>query len=206
MINILSWWVLFAIFFQAQIPKTHIPDGHVAVCDGKLSPGEWDDAASALIVVRPDWRIRVRFKHDDQNMYFLFEQVKHRKERLYPEIFLDPHNSRSDQWEKGQWWLHISYNLCEGNGEPNVYNKNGVFQCAHQKDGWEGNNPPKEDTEAIEVRVSFSKLGIQPTPGLRLGLALALTNATGDSIQKWFFWPATAKVAAPRSWGNVVLD
>lgn len=84
--NTALWCIFLIILFPAQSPKTHIPGGRAAVCDGKLSPGEWDDAASAYIPVRPDWKIRVRFKHDDQNLYFLFENVKHAKERLYPEI------------------------------------------------------------------------------------------------------------------------
>ena len=198
-------WVTYGLNV-AQDSPTHIPSGHAIVPDGKLSPGEWDDAASTEISIQPDWKVRVRFKHDDQNIYFLFEQVKHGKERLYPEILLDPHNLRSERWEKGQWWLHVSYNLCEGDGEPNVYTRNGVFQCAHQKEGWEANNPPSAETEAIEVRVSFSKLGIQPSPGMRLGLALAITDASGDRNQKWFFWPPTATVRSPRSWEEVRLD
>lgn len=59
------------------------------------------------------------------------------------------------------WWLHVSYNLCEGDGEPNVYRKAGVFQCAHQKAGWEGDNPPYKDTRAwkSESRFRSSKSG-----------------------------------------------
>lgn len=194
------------MFLPAKTSQNHIPRGRPAVPDGQVVPGEWDDAASTEIPILPDWKVRVRFKHDDQNLYFLFERVKHGKERLYPEILLDPHNLRGERWEKGQWWLHVSYNLCEGNGEPNVYNRNGVFQCAHQKEGWEANNPPNAETEAIEVRVSFSKLGIQSSSGLRLGLALAVTDATGDRSQKWFFWPPTADLRSPRSWEKVCLD
>jgi hypothetical protein len=186
-----------------SLAEIHIPQGHAIVTDGKVSSGEWDDAASAQIEVQPDWKIPVRFKHDDKNLYFLFEDVRHGTERLYPEIFLDPKNSKSVAWEKSQWWFHVSYNLCEGNGEANVYRKNGTFQCARQKDGWEANNPP--NSQYVEVRVSFSKLGTDPAPGLRMGLALAVTNATGDNRQKWFFWPPTAKVNAPFTWGEAIL-
>ncbi len=205
--NSLALWCLFlATFLPAQLSETRIPNGAGVVVDGKLTPGEWDYAASAQIRVQPDWNIQVRFRHDDKNLYFLFQGIKRGKERLYPEIFLDPQNLRSLQWQQGQWWFHVSYNLCEGNGEPNVYTRNGVLQCAHQKDGWEANNPPGPNTEAVEVRISFAKLGIQPRSGLRFGLALAVTNATGDRAQKWFFWPETAKVSWPASWEQVVLD
>jgi len=137
---------------------------------------------------------------------FAFEGVKHAGERLFPEIFVDPQDRKSSRWQKGQWWLHISYNLCEGDGEPNVYEKNGVFQCAHQKEGWAGTNPPTENMQIIKVKVSFSKLGISPAPGRHLGLAFSVTNATGDERQKWFFWPFTGNANSPQTWGDAVLD
>src|SRR6266436_6434721 len=169
----------FAIFLSIHnVHAIHIPRGRAVEVDGKLAPGEWDDAGSTQIRIRGDWRVKVHFKHDDMYMYFLFEVLKHGNERLFPEIFLDPHDRKGPRWEKGEWWLHVSYNLCEGDGEPNVYKRDGVFQCAHQKDGWAANNPPDQDTQAVEVRVAFSKLGIKPTPGLHLGLAFDVTNAT----------------------------
>jgi hypothetical protein len=194
------------ILLPAQTSNIHIPKGHSATADGIISPREWDDAASTQIAIRPDWKVQVRFKHDDQNLYFAFEDVSHGTERMYPEIFLDPGNLRSAAWEKGQWWFHVSYNLCEGNGEPNVYRKNGVFLCAHQKDGWEANNPPNTNTRTVEARISFSKLALDMHPGVCFGLAVAVTDATGDKLQRWFFWPPSANVNQPRSWKQAVLD
>lgn len=125
----------------------------------------------------------------NENLYFLFEGVRHGSRRLFPEIFIDPRNLKSTGWEKGRWWLHVSYNLCEGDGEPNVYTKAGVFQCAHQKSGWDGNNPPEAETQDVEIRVSFSKIRIMPTSEFRLGLALAVTDATGDAHEMVFLAP-----------------
>ena len=71
---------------------------------------------------------------------------------------------------------------------------------------WAGNNPPSKDTQATEIKVSFSKLGVKPEAGHQLGLAFALTNATGDATQKWFFWPRSAEVQAPNTWGQAVLQ
>ena len=195
------------LLFSARVTDVvHIPRGRAADVDGMVAPHEWEDAESIEIAVDRDWTIRVRFKRDNQSLYFAFEGVKHGSHRLFPEIFVDPQNRKSSRWEKGQWWLHISYNLCEGDGEPNVYRTDGTFQCSHQKEGWAGTNPPAEDAQVIEVRVSLSKLGISPTPGRRLGLAFAVTNATGDERQEWFFWPRTGKVDSPRTWGEAVLD
>lgn len=179
-----------------------IPRGKAVNVDGKVATGEWDGAESVQIAVGPDWKIQVRFKHDNENLYFLFEGVRHGSRRLFPEIFIDPRNLKSTGWEKGRWWLHVSYNLCEGDGKPNVYTKAGVFQCAHQKSGWDGNNQPEAETQDPEIRVSFSNIRIMPTSEFRLGLALAVTDATGDAHQKCFSWPPKADIKVPRTWGE----
>jgi hypothetical protein len=187
-------------------PPLHVPRGSAVKIDGQIDTNEWDKTAAIAITVRNEWKAQVRLKHDDEFLYFLFESVKHGDERLFPEILIDPQNRKGDRWEKGQWWFHVSANLCEGNGEPNVYMKNGTFQCAHIKDGWVGNNPPATDTTNIEIKVAFTKLNMQPTPGVRFGLATALTNATGDAKQKWFFWPGRGRIDSPATWEVAVLD
>lgn len=183
----------------------HIPRGKPITIDGVVSTGEWDDSQSVRIAIRPDWNVRVRMKHDDQNLYLLFEDVTHGSERLFPEVFLNPQNRRDAEWQKGQWWFHVSQNLCEGDGAPNVYRKNGVFLCAHQKLGWDANNPPGQSTQ-VEIRIAFSKINLVPTPGGSFGMALAMTDATGDTQQQWFFWPTKALVQEPDSWGVAILD
>ncbi len=101
-----------------------------------------------------------------------------------------------DHWHgrKGQWWLHVSNNLCEGNGAPNAYETKGKFQCAHRKPGWVGNNPPDKQIELIEVKISFAKLGLEYAPGMKIGLAFDVTDANGKAEQKAYSWPAGAKI------------
>jgi hypothetical protein len=133
----------------------------------------------------------------------VFEGVKHGDERLFPEILIDPRNQKTATWEKGQWWLHVSNNLCEGDGEPNVYEKNGLFQCAHAKQGWKGNNPPGAETNIVEVSVAFAKLKALLLDGF--GIAFDMTDAAGNEKQHWYFWPANAGLMSPRSWGTAVI-
>jgi hypothetical protein len=83
---------------------------------------------------------------------------------------------------------------------------NKIFQCAHQKPGWNANNPPVVHTEVIEISVSFSKLGLKSSKGTTIGLALDLTDATGSFDQKWFYWPANARIDSPRTWGLAILE
>ncbi len=184
---------------------TKIPKGSAPSIDGVLSLGEWSDAAQVSILVEPTWEVKVLLKHDAENLYLAFQGVEHGGRRLYPEVMIDPELRRGERWSAGQLWLHVSQNLCEGSGEFNVYERNGAFQCAHMKSGWEANNPP-DGADAIEVRVSFKKMGLA-TPNERIiGLALDVTDATGDATQLFRYWPESAEIAQPTTWGLALLE
>jgi hypothetical protein len=198
--------IWFAIPSLIQKDLIRIPSASPVTVDGKVSANEWEDSKFVTLPVAKDWTVHVRFKHDTENLYFEFEGVKRGTERLFPEILIDPQNRKSASWEPGEWWLHVSNNLCEGNGEPNVYTKDGVFQCSHTKPGWSGNNPPGADTEVVEVRVSFAKLGLNARTGTEFGIAFDMTDATGDEKQRWFFWPRGAKLESPKTWASAVLE
>ena len=186
--------------------EIRIPRGRAIVVDGVKSPAEWDDASMTQFSVAPGWNVRVFAKHDAENLYFDFEGVTHAGSRLFPEILLDPRYTQSAAWQKGQWWLHVSNNLCEGNGAPNNYEVKGKFQCAHRKPGWNANNAPDASTELIEVKISFAKLGVPFSNGMRVGLAFDMTDATGKADQKSYFWPAGAKIDSPKTWGIAVVE
>jgi hypothetical protein len=109
--------------------EIHIPRGRAIVVDGVKSAGEWDDASMTQFSVAPGWNVRVFAKHDAQNLYFDFEGVTHAGSRLFPVILLDPRHTQSPAWQKGQWWLHVSNNLCESNGAPSVYEKMASFDA-----------------------------------------------------------------------------
>ena len=160
----------------------------------------------AQFAVTPGWNVRVFAKHDAQYLYFDFEGVTHGGSRLFPEILLDPRNRQSPAWQKGQWWLHVSNNLCEGNGAPNVYGNKGKFQCGRRKAGWDGNNPPDEHTEVIEVKISFAMLGVEYAPRMKIGLAFDVTDANGQEAQKSYYWPASARIDSPKTWGVAVVE
>jgi hypothetical protein len=196
----------FAVPAPANSSEFRIPSGVAIAVDGVKSAGEWDDAAVTQCAVGPGWNVRVFAKHDAQNIYFDFEGVTHGASRLFPEVLVDPRNTKSVVWQKGQWWLHVSNNLCEGDGAPNVYEAKGKSLCTHSKPGWGANNPPEVGTEIIEVKVSFQKLGVAYSPGMKIGLALDVTDATGAAGQKTFYWPASAKNDSPKTWGVAVLE
>jgi hypothetical protein len=177
----------FAVPAPTNSGEIHIPSGFAIAVDGVKSAGEWDDTAMTQFAVAPGWNVRVFAKHDAQYIYFDFEGVTHPGSHLFPEILVDPRNTKSEAWQKGQWWLHVSNNLCEENGAPNVYEKKGKSLCVHRKPGWDGNNPPVAGTEIIEVKISFAKLGVGYSPGMKIGLAFDVTDTTGKAGQKTYF-------------------
>ncbi len=187
-------------------PALEVPRGGPILTDGVLSEGEWKSASEVKIDVADGWSVSVLTQHDNENMYFAFSGVKHGSKRMYPEVLLDAANRKPAEWEREVFWFHVSHNLCEGNGEHDVYTRDGVFQCAHTKPGWAGNNPPQESTDVVEIQISFQKLGLKYHPGMKIGLSLEVTDATGDASQIWKFWPKSAKLSDPSSWSTAVIE
>src|SRR5258708_6390123 len=72
------------------------------------------------VPIRTGWNAEFHCNHDDRELICVIANLKHGKEERYPELLIDPQNWRSSNWQRGQWWFHSSYNLCEGNGEFNV--------------------------------------------------------------------------------------
>jgi hypothetical protein len=155
--------------------------------------------AEVSITVAPGWIVQFRCSHDELELTCRIDNLKNGDALRFPELMVDPQDEKTGQWRKGQWWLHSSYNLCEGNGEFNVYNRDGVFQCAKEKPGWSANPFPLKDGEPMEIRVSLAKLGL--VPGRRFGLALDVT----DTQSHWSFWPTDAKLASPATWAEAEL-
>ena len=115
-----------------------------------------------------------------------------------PEVLIDAGNKGGAVWQKGQWWLHASANDCEGDGEFNLYRRDGVFLCAPEKAGWRANNFPVKHG-AVEIEIDFAKVGV--AAGARFGFAVDVT----DTQKTWKFWPATAKLEAPGTWGTAAI-
>jgi hypothetical protein len=182
-----------------------VPRGSASQINGPFRSEEWSGAAHVSIDVEAGWEVTVFLKHDAEDLYLAFRGVAHGGKRFFPEMLIDPEARRGTEWSPGQMWLHVSDNLCEGNGEYNVYEHHGVFQCAHTKSGWEANNPP-ENREVIEVRISFAKMGISEPVGRAVGLALDVTDATGTARQIFRYWPETARIARPSTWGTAIFE
>lgn len=157
--------------------------------------------APVNILVAPGWTVEAALHHDDRFLYIRFTHLRHNRQERYPEILIDPSLAGGDEWKPGQWWLHSSYNLCEGDGAYNVYNVNGVFQCAKTKLGFAANHFPLTGDGIMDVRIALDKFTPALVPGKAFGFALDVT----DTQRSWSFWPNSAQLAHPSTWGQATL-
>jgi hypothetical protein len=157
--------------------------------------------ATVDIPVAADWTVHVMLWHDDRYLYARFSHLRHGGQERYPELLFDPALAGGDAWHHGQWWLHSSYNLCEGDGAYNVYDINGVFQCAKTKPGFAANHFPLIGDGVMDIRIALDKFDPALGLGREFGFALDVT----DTHSAWAFWPVDATLQRPATWGRAVL-
>jgi hypothetical protein len=154
------FFVISVILFLCLPGKAqfiNIPQGTTPEIDGDFAANEWDDAAQATIYVQTDWTVTVFYKHSDTCLYLAFTDVKGVYGERYPDVMLDINNDKSTLWAADDWWLHASYNDCEGNGVYNVW-----ASCQPTHSGWVANNFPLSMPGTIEMGISYSKIGLLP--------------------------------------------
>ncbi|HEY6251972.1 MAG TPA: hypothetical protein VI685_18600 [Candidatus Angelobacter sp.] len=171
----------------------NIPTGPSVKLDGVISAGEWDHAVKVQIAVATNWTVTALLQHDDKNLYVAFVNLRHAGVERYPEVLLDPANQKPLIWQKGQWWLHASYNLCESNVKPDEY-----ASCTPSKPGWDATRFPLRGNVS-EIAISLDKVGLSARSPF--GIALDVTDTKGQ----WNFWPPAARLTSPFSWQTAIL-
>jgi hypothetical protein len=58
----------------------------------------------------------------------------------------------------------------------------------------------------FEVKISFAKLGVEHSPGMKIGWAFDVTDANGKADQKAFLRPTGSKIESPKTWGVAVAE
>jgi hypothetical protein len=109
----------------------------------------------------------------------------------------DINNDKDSAWAADDWWLHASYNDCEANGTYNIWSS-----CHPTHTGWWANNFPLSAGQCIEMEITYQKLGISPGSIDTIGMALEVSNTFND----YDYYPYTADIRHPSTWGNFVLS
>lgn len=169
--------------------------------DGQINASEWQNADSAKIGLSPTDTVTVFYKHDMQNLYFAFcgPLESYIVSAMFPEVLIDPQQLGGSAWQNGQWWFHVSATDCENNGGYGVYNN-----CQVTQPDWEGapnQVPGPPDTDSMEMRIPYSKLGFNAVTQYNLGLAFVITNTTN----LYYTWPPTADKDVPSTWADAKI-
>lgn len=169
--------------------------------DGQVNASEWQHADSVKIGLSPTDTVTAFFKHDMQNIYFAFcgPMESYSLSALFPEVLFDPQLAKGSSWQSGQWWFHVSATDCENNGGYGIYNN-----CQIVQPDWEGapnQIPGPPDTDSIEMKIPYSKIGFNAVTQYDMGLAFVLTN-TNDL---YYTWPPTADKDVPSTWSKAQI-
>ncbi|MEM9023659.1 MAG: FlgD immunoglobulin-like domain containing protein [Bacteroidota bacterium] len=178
------------------IPYTSQPPA----IDGQLSLAEWDTTARVAIPGPGNDSVAVYYAHDSTALYLAFLGRLESANARFPEAMLDLNHSRSNGWEADDWWFHVSATDCSSNGTPNDFSN-----CQLVQPDWEGVpnfDPGLPMTDTVEMRIPFATIGLDLAVTDTIGLALNTTN----TFNAWDYWPATADVLSPATWGEAVFE
>jgi hypothetical protein len=169
--------------------------GTVISPEGKIGAGEWADADSLHIRLDSNHTVTVQYKHDAENLAVRFTGVTTKSFQVEPELLLDLNNSKDSTWQADDLLLHVGYQDCEGRGG---YEN---LECGILQRGWFANNLPASGPGIVEMKISFSRLGLKTGIETPIGLAFALQKPDQSRV----IWPATAETVSPATWGTVSI-
>lgn len=120
--------------------------------------------------------------------------MKQGDKEWFPEVLIDTKNNGGKEWQADDWWFHTSYSNCEGKGKYNNYST-----CKEgQKQGWNGNNFPLNENQAVEIVIDKSLLKLN-------GNKIRMAVAVGDSESIWHFPDTNIKIDEPPTWPVIEL-
>ena len=169
------------------------------VIDGVFTAAEWQQATKVNIIQPGNETTSVYILYDANYMYFAF--AGHLESNaMFPEILIDPAFNRGTSWQSDDWWFHVSATDCEGKGAYGGYDT-----CATVLANWDAApnvSPGAPATDTMEVRISFTKIGITPVTGDTIGIAFVLTN----TVNQWYMYPTSADRMKPSTWIPIIFQ
>ena len=192
---IFTLFILNSFISIAQVPVEIIRTENPPVIDGVIEQDIWNNATDLEInnTAKNDFKVLVTY--DRSHLYVAFlnltnsEGIRHHAEVLI--------NTQSDvqTWNEQCYWFHSSHSNCSSEGGYYVWSN-----CQSTPYGWRANSfPLKQDQNAIEFKISWAKLKMNPNNLESLRFAVKIS----DSGNHDFYWPAEATIENPESWGLV---
>ena len=168
--------------------------GNIAVIDGTLSSGEWDDATKQTILLNGS-SLTLYVQHDEAALFMAFSGLSQTGQALFPELLLDSHNDKSSQMDDNDWWFQAAAAPCWGSGQ------NAIWQQCGTPEGWRV-SPWTTDANVVEMAIPYETIGLLPGDTQPVGIAFALLSVTIDGQEKRVFWPNIAEQNNPQTWGT----
>ncbi|WP_242132122.1 DOMON domain-containing protein [Aestuariivivens marinum] len=189
----------FCITIQAQDNTLRLMESTTVsvIIDGELDDQEWMDAKELTLKEETPNEVAVLLKYDKENLYVAFKNltdsnnINHNAEVLISTSIEDPN------WGDQSYWFHSSYSNCSAVGLYYYWE-----DCTAQPVGWAANTFPFTDGhDNIEFKISFLKLGINPSAGMHIKMAFKISNP----LEQHTYWPGQALIADPLTWGTVAF-
>jgi len=169
------------------------------VIDGKIAPGEWDEAAvvdnfiDGVLGVQSEERILAYAGFDEKNLYlalhYAIPEILRKSPQLFPEGALKRKASKRDADMSGDDYYEIILAAKE-RGPHYHFRINALGTMADDKDGdlkWDGKWKAKsfDDLNAwsVEMAIPFSDIGVSPQEGASLRLNIKRNWAI--TSKKW---------------------
>ncbi|WP_242135011.1 DOMON domain-containing protein [Aestuariivivens marinum] len=168
------------------------------ITDGVLDENEWFDAKAITIEGLTETLVTVYLKYDTENLYVAFKNLTNSENSNHNAEVLISSNLEAHNWGEQCYWFHSSYSNCSAVGQYYYWE-----DCSALPMGWIANNFPfKEGNDNIEFRISFSKLGLNPSAGIQIKMAFKISNP----LEQHGYWPEVANIANPDTWGTITFN
>ena len=172
-----------------------LQSGDAPQIDGVIADKEWADGAKRTIPLADQKSIDVWLKLGQNNLYVSFVGLNQGESQLFPELLLDGLNDKNNQMDDNDWWFQAAPITCWGSGQDAIWQ-----QCGTPK-GWRV-SPWTTDANVVEMAIPYETIGLLPGDTQPVGIAFALLSVTADGQEQRVFWPNTAKLNAPQTWGT----
>lgn len=180
---------------QPRTANVTIPAGTRPQLDGRITLDEWTDAASQTIPIGSGMNVQIHYKHDNANLYIVFDGLDQGETALFPELVLDTGFDSNLTWNADDFWFHVSTNVCQGSGPAARWQQCGTAV------GWQTTDF-SQSLSTIEMQIPYESIGLQPGTNqpIAIGWAVMQLNTHDEAVS--VFWPETAVFDQPATWAR----
>ena len=180
---------------QPRTANVTIPTGTAPQLDGRFTPDEWADAASQTIPIGSGMNVQIHYKHDNSNLYIVFDGLNQGETALFPELLLDTGFDSNLTWNEDDFWFHVSTNLCQGSGPAARWQQCGTAV------GWQATNF-SQSLSTIEMQIPYELIGLQSGTNQPIAISWAVLQLSSSDEEMRTFWPETAVFDQPATWAR----